>query len=348
MSLLILLLTTALADEAESAVDEPESSSSDAPSEPAPEDAPAEDEPAEAPVPELTLEQVWAQQDPAELLTQAIAFQDVGNRDAALARLMVLDEHTPSTAVTFEIGKTLELMEDYDGALERYEAVLDDGDSESRHNAAFRRIIVLEDTGRHAESLEAVRALQDEGDWSERDAIILGLAQGISELSAGKTRKGIKRIEAGLAQLVDPNQNTWMRSRARAALAETMIQEAQGLELRGNKKAARRLGQRSALMVGAEQQVIAIARLGEPEYALAGLLLLGDAYIMLHDDMLAAPAPRRLTDEEDVIYRAEVEGRVKVLSAKAKNYYGEGVKLATRVGWEGALAQTLAARHDAL
>ena len=75
MSLLILLLTTALADEAESAVDEPESSSSDAPSEPAPEDAPAEDEPAEAPVPELTLEQVWAQQDPAELLAYRNEYQ---------------------------------------------------------------------------------------------------------------------------------------------------------------------------------------------------------------------------------------------------------------------------------
>lgn len=336
MSLLILLLTSAWADEAEPVA---------APDEAEP---PAEAAPAERAAPELTLEEVWAQQDPAELLIQAIAFQDVGNRDAALARLMVLDVQAPSAAVTFEIGKTLELMEDYEGALARYEAVLDEGDSAYRHNAAFRQIIVLEDTGRHSESLEAVRALQLEGEWSEDDAIVLSLAQGISELSAGKTRKGITRIESGLAQLVNPNQSTWMRARARAALAQTMLQEAQGLELRGNKKAARRLSQRSALMVGAEQQVIAIARLGEPEYALAGLLLLGDAYIMLHDDMLAAPAPRRLSSDEEVIYRAEVEGRVKILSAKAKNYYGEGVKLAARVGWEGALASTLAARHDAL
>ena len=62
--------------------------------------------------------------------------------------------------------------------------------------------------------------------------------------------------------------------------------------------------------MAAEQQVIAIARLGEPEYALAGLVMLGDAYIMLHDDMLAAPVPRRLSDEEEVLYRAELEGRV--------------------------------------
>ena len=353
MSLLILLLTSAWADEPDPASAEPEPAATAAPMAPDATAAPAEEGAAETPVPEppapeLTLEEVWAQQDPAELLTQAIAFQDVGNRDAALARLMVLDEHTPSTAVTFQLGKTMELMEDYDGALLRYEAVLDEGDSEYRHNAAFRRIIVLEDTGRHAESLAAVRDLQDEGDWSESDAIILSLAQGISELSAGKTRKGVKRIESGLAQLVNPNQSTWMRARARAALVETMLTEAQELELRGNKKAARRLSQRSALMVGAEQQVIAIAHLGEPEYALAGLQLLGDAYIMLHDDMLAAPAPRRLSDDEVVIYQAEVEGRVKILSAKAKNYYGEGVKLATRVGWEGALTQTLAARHDAL
>lgn len=296
----------------------------------------------------LTLEQVWGMQDPAEVLTQAVAFQEVGNRDAALTRLEFLHETAPSTAVRFQLGKTLELMEDYEGALSHYAAVLEQGDSEHRHDAAFRRIIVLEDVGRSAESLEAVKVLQDEGDWSELDEITLDLARGISEISSGKTRKGIKRIEAGLAVLAETSESPWMRARARAALIRVMLDEAAGLELVGNKKAARRLSERSGLMVAAEQQVIAIARLGEPEYALDGLVLLGDAYIMLHDDMLAAPAPRRLSDEEAVIYRAEVEGRVKILSAKAKNYYGEGVKLATRVGWEGALAETLQARHDAL
>jgi len=298
--------------------------------------------------PPLTLEEVWAMQDPTEVLTQAIAFQEVGNREAAMERLRFLEASAPSTAVRFQLGKTLELMEDYDGALASYEAVLYEGDSPYRHNAAFRRIIVLEDVGRSDESLAAVKQLQSEGDWSEVDAVSLSLAQGISELSSGRTRRGIKHIEAGLAVLSQTSESPWMRARARTALTQTMLDEAASLELVGNKKAARRLGKRSALMVAAEQQVIAIARLGEPEYALEGLVLLGDAYIILHDDMIAAPPPRKLSDEEVVIYRAEVEGRVKILSAKAKNYYGEGVKLATRVGWEGAVASVLAARHDAL
>jgi tetratricopeptide (TPR) repeat protein len=312
------------------------------PPEPEAAEDPVEPETLEQPSepPPLTLEEVWAQQDPVEVLTQAVAFQEVGNRHAALDRLRFLEQTAPSTAVRFQLAKTLELLEDYDGALAGYESVLADGPSEYRHNAAFRRIIVLEDVGRSAESLAAVKALQAEGTWSEVDALTLSLAQGISELSDGRTRRGIKHIEASLAALEDSSEATWMRARARAALARVMLDEAAGLTLVGNKKAARRLGERSALMVAAEQQVIAIAHLGEPEYALAGLLLLGDAYIMLHDDMLA--------DEEVVIYRAEVESRVKILSAKAKNYYGEGLKLATRVGWEGALGETLSARHDAL
>ena len=270
----------------------------------------------------LTLEEVWAEQDPTEVLTQAVAFQEIGNRDAAMLRLRFLESSAPSAAVSFQIGKTLELMEDYDGSLSYYEAVLDDGDSEHAHNAAFRRIIVLEDVGRHTDSIAAVNALQGEGDWSEVDEVTLSLARGISELSSGKRRKGIKRIEAGLAVLEPTAESPWMRARARAALTETMLEEAAGLELVGNKKAARRLATRGSLMVAAEKQVIAIARLGEPEYALAGLVLLGDAYIMLHDDILTAPPPRRLSDDEVVIYRAEVEGRVAILSAKAKNYYG--------------------------
>ena len=211
-------------------------------------------------------------------------------------------------------------MEDYDSALQHYEAVLDAGASEYRHNAAFRRIIVLEDVGRHDESLAAVKALQAEGSWSEVDEVTLSLARGISELSAGKTRKGLKRIEAGLALLQGTNESTWMRARARAALVGVMLDEAGELTLRGDKKAARRLKKRSALMMAAEQQIIAIAHLDEPEYALAGLVMLGDAYIMLHDDMLAAPAPRKLDDDQEVIYLAEIESKVQILSAKAKNY----------------------------
>lgn len=341
MNLLILLLTAA-ADEVMQA--EPAEEAAEV----VPEEAPAEADAPEEEPPPLTLEEVWAQQDPAEVLTQAVAFQEVGNRQAALDRLEFLAETAPSTTVTYQHGKTLELMEDFDAALEKYEAVLDAGDVAERHSAAFRRIIVLEDLGRHSESLDAVRALQAEGDWSEVDEITLSLSRGISELSSGKTRKGIKRIEAGLAALADTSESPWMRARARSALVEALLDEAAGLALVGNKKAARRLTKRSDLMLAAEQQVIAIARLGEPEYALQGLVLLGDAYIMLHDDMLAAPAPRRLSDEEEVIYRAEVEGRVGILTAKAKNYYGEGVKLAARVGWEGAVTETLAARHDAL
>ena len=94
--------------------------------------------------------------------------------------------------------------------------------------------------------------------------------------------------------------------------------------------------------------MIAIAKTGEPEYALAGILVLGDAYLALHDDLIAAPPPRKLDATQAEIYKQKVAERAAVLRDKAYRFYDEGVSFAIRVQWHGGITERMKRRRDAL
>lgn len=109
-------------------------------------------------------QEAWAQLGPDALMQQALTLQSEGRRAAALERLAYLNEHHPAPVVTFQIGKTLELDEDYTGALAAYDDILvADAEPDILHNAAFRRAIVLEDIGEHRASLAQIKALSEAG-----------------------------------------------------------------------------------------------------------------------------------------------------------------------------------------
>ena len=86
--------------------------------------------------------------------------------------------------------------------------------------------------------------------------------------------------------------------------------------------------------------------LNEPEFALEGLLLLGDGYVALYDALIAAPPPRKVKDTQAFV-RA-VEKRGKILLTKALARYDEGVRVAARTQWVGSVTQRLTEKRDAL
>ena len=158
----------------------------------------------------------------------------------------------------------------------------------------------------------------------------------------------MRRIEAALAEAEGRDDLPWMRAKGHTALARYLLDEAGGVPMVNTRKAAKNLKKRTGAMSAAERHVIAVAQLGEAEYALEGLMLLGDAYLALHDDLLAAPVPRSLTVEQAEIYREELNGKVAVLKRKAWRYYDEGVTVAVRTRWQGRIATDLRARREAL
>ena len=86
----------------------------------------------------------------------------------------------------------------------------------------------------------------------------------------------------------------------------------------------------------------------EPEFALEGLVLLGDAYLTLYDDMLAYPPPRSIPPENHDAYRAIVQREANILRTKAYNRYDEGVRVAARTRWVGSVTTRLTNKRDEL
>ncbi len=314
------------------------------------EDEEAAEEEAASELPPLTLEEVWAGLPDEQLLQQAIDRRALGDIEGARGRLRVLDERGTLPALSlYHLAICDELEEDYAAAQAGYQTItLAWPHLPLARDARYRRAIVLEDMDLHREASKEIKLLEKAGGWEPTDAMSMELVRGAAEVRAGRTRRGVRRIQRVLDQLEGSDQLTWARARARMALAEAQLEAAREVAIRNDRKAARRLERRAHLLTAAQDQVIAIARLGEPEYALQGLLALGDGFLALHDDLLAAPPPSRLTEDQVEVYKRSLREQVDVLEVKAWRFYDEGVGLATRLRWQGSIAEQLAARRDAL
>jgi tetratricopeptide (TPR) repeat protein len=287
---------------------------------------------------------------PEALLQAAIERRALGDVTGARERLQVLEEGgaTPALAA-YHLAVCDEVEEDYVGALAGYTTLIDRWpDLPLADDARYRRAIVLEDLGEHQQAVAQVRELLHRGAWDERDRASLALIRGAAELDAGRLRPGVRRVQRELAALEGTEDLTWARARARLALTRALLDQAAAVEIVNDGRARKRLVARVALLDQAMDQVIRIGHLGEPEAALAGLLALGDAYQALHADLLAAPPPRGLTEEQVTIFRQELVPQVDVLQVKAWRFYDEGVSLATRLQWQGRIAQELKERRAAL
>lgn len=305
-----------------------------------------------APVPTALRDQ-WTAMDPAALLDQAIERRALGDLVGARQRLEVLaDTHALPVLATYHLAVTDELAEDWFLAQAGYDTLMKAWpDHPLARDAAFRRAIVLSDAGEHDDAARALRdlqrALRHDDATTDTDRQALELVRGAAELAAGHRRRGIQRVQRSLDALEGTDQLTWARSRARLALARTQLDEAARLDF-PPKRADQRLVERAGLIKAAEQQVIAIAKLDEPEQALAGLLALGDAHLALHDDLIAAPPPKGLSVDQERIYGAMLADKAAVLQVKAWRYYDQGVALSTRLRWQGRIRDDLRARRDAL
>ena len=295
------------------------------------------------------LEDQWAATGPERVLDDAVERRGFGDFEGADARLAWLQAHHDSAAARYHRAVSLELQEQYADAQALYATVAAEFPTAAEaRDARFRRALCLEDLGRHQDALALVRGLQREGGWSDRDRVSLALEQGVTQLRRGRTRRGLKQVTAALTEATEVDGIAWMRAKAHTALARYLLEDAAGIEQRNDRRAKRNLTRRSAHILDAERQVISVARLAETEYALEGLLLLGDAYLAFYDDLLAAPLPRSLTAEQAEVYANSLRDKVGTLKAKAYRYYDEGVALAVRTRWQGAVAEDLRTRRDAL
>lgn len=289
--------------------------------------------------------------DPAVVIEEAITLRRGGDPDGAAALLRALSPMVAEDQrgwLLYQQGVCEELAFRPAAAKGYYEQVIARGGSEAL-DARFRLALVLEELDEDDAALEQILTLAKQKGLDERDQVTIALQRGIAEVRTGKTRRGAKRIQAALDAVEGGETHTWMRAKGRYTLAKALLDEAAGMKLRGSeKRVVKRLKGRAERLLAAEKQIIAIATLEEPEWILAGLIDLGDGYTRLADELLAAPAPRKLSDEQEAIYREELAQKAEVLRTKAFHAWDQGVALATRIGWESPRVGTLKARRDGL
>lgn len=85
-------------------------------------------------------------------------------------------------------------------------------------------------------------------------------------------------------------------------------------------------------LLNAQGHYLRCIRLGHAEWATASGYRIGELYQKLYDQMIAAPMPQDLDDEQRAIYLEELHGRVRVLVDKAIHIYEKTLATADRVG----------------
>jgi tetratricopeptide (TPR) repeat protein len=290
----------------------------------------------------------------AEIITLATERRLRGDTEGALARLAVVIEQRPpppeQADALYQLGLCHEREERFEQALAAYDRlVLSWPDSEVAQDGWFRRALCLEYLDRHREARRSLGHIDTAGGLDLHDRLTLDLQRGISLMRTGRVRAGAKLLESAEAAADGTDMATYLRGKARIARARALLDAAERLDLRGSQRSQERaLEQRAAHIAAAEQQVAAAAYLGEPEWILEGLLVLGDAYLHLHEAMLESRPPRSLSEEGVALYREQVAERAAILQVKAWNHYDAGIAKAAEWRYVGRPLPQLVAARDAV
>lgn len=287
----------------------------------------------------------------ADRVDEAIRVRQSGDVEAARSLLVALEPLVPAEELLwylYQRGICEELAFRPEAALAFYDRVLELG-GPGALDARFRRVIVLEELGLFDAALLEVRAIDRARGLSPDDELTIALQRGVTELTSGKRRVGIRRIQKALDATEGGDSHRYLRAKARYHLAQALLDEADARELTGSeKRVVKRLEQRALGIKAAERQIIALAALQEPEWVLASLVAFGDSHVRLADDLAAVPPPKKLTPEQAAIYREELGKKVENVRTKAFHAYDQGVALATRLAWESPNVTTLKERRATL
>lgn len=146
------------------------------------------------------------------------------------------------------------------------------------------------------------------------------------------------------------SEATYIQAKGWFGLMAHELAQVADLRLEGrDKKVQKNVEARGGALLNAETVVAqAIIPLEEPEWILAGVLMVGDGYAALGRDLMAAPPPRTLTPDQVAIYEAAVREKAAIVVRKAWTRYDTGLTYAGELGLENRYTRILAQRRDAL
>ena len=300
-------------------------------------------------LPPPALGQVFASQDPDVVFQEAMDRRMDGDVQGAIERfawLRAQGDRRPG--VLYQMGVAYEFAGEFEVALSAYDQLItEDLSGEYHDDAGFRRGICLEELGRWDEALAQYKLVPTTGLMGS-DLWTIQLARGIADVRTGKQGKGERAIRAAL-QASQGSDITWMQAKALYTLQDALLLERDQSPLEGSsRRQAKHLVERAVQISDAEAMLAQVVRLEEPEWILKGLLSLGDAYLALHQELIVAPAPRKLDAQQVAMYRAVLEEKGTILLRKAWEAYDQGLVVAGTYGVESQVVVELAEKQAGL
>jgi len=204
--------------------------------------------------------------------------------------------------------------------------------------------------------LDAARQEHDEGKLVEAAARLHALAQrpGLPAVAraAALMQEGVCKVESGARAegelLLRDALEIYDKQSAQEAIDPSLPAQAEfwlGEAYRGSFRAlpldpaamdehalADALEQKAQFLLSAQGHYLRCIRRGDGEWATAAGFRIGELYEALHDEMVGAPLPSGLSDDQRALYQEELRARVRNLIQKAIHIYQETIDVAQRTG----------------
>ncbi len=231
-------------------------------------------------------------------------------QDAASSYLKLLKEYPDSPDLVdaiFRLAGAYEKLEAWDAAAEAYAQLL------TTHHDELEGIEQVEALARRGASLIALQKL-DEAKFD--------------------LRKAVQMFREGRG--VSPSDSPYFYAMAQFKLGEIVHAKMRDVELPADETAVKpALEQKCRLLLEAQREYTNAIKVAHAHFAAAAAFRIGALYRDLWDDMIAAPPPPDLNEEERQIYTEILKKNIRNLLKKATVQWERTMKMARRLNLSG-------------
>jgi len=262
----------------------------------------------------------------------------------------------------YDRGLCHERMGDLEQAEEAYSRVV------ARHrrspafaDALFRRGLTRAEREDARAALRDFRRLQRRlagpagGSPTPRERAVLDLQLGACHASLGRPAKATRRVVTALEVLeeVDPTLDpdvSWYLAQSHVVLGDLLADgmRAVSLDTADGELQRERLSERLELFQASRDHYQSTLRFDAPLWICAAGYKLGMLHEASRTDLLAAPPPALLTEDQARLYRAELERRTTDYLTTAVGLYRETLRFASMARVDNRWIERARARLDAL
>ena len=231
-----------------------------------------------------------------------------------------------------QVENYLEAATDYMTLLEKYP------DSRDITDAMFRLAGVWEKLEAWSDAVSTFDALLAERqDLTGMERIEALARKGSSMIHLGKPDDAKLALDEAIALFrtgrdISENASTFYYGMARFKIGEIVQTQMREAQLPADEAVLEpALEAKCQLLLDAQAEYTKAIKVGHPHWAAAAAYRIGDLYRSLWDDMLAAPVPQDLNEEEKEVYLEVLKDKIRVLLTKATVQWERTLRMARRL-----------------